>query len=245
MDDHLESLKDLSQIDYDWWLSGSTESAEVAVPLILAVTQPQSVVDVGCGLGQWLSVFKRHGIHDVLGYDGPWIDRSRLRIAPSEFVGVDLNEPLPVSRRFDLALCLEVAQILEPERAAPVVASLVELSDVVVFSAGVPGQGGILHRNEQWPAYWAGLFAEHGYVACDPFRAQLWDAPGVMWWFAQNMLCYCAPTAAEAESGLMAFRCEGEPRRLVHPGCLEQARWELEEAKREPARSRWDRLLRR
>jgi SAM-dependent methyltransferase len=244
VESYLDSLKNLSQLDYEWWLSGSTESAEVAVPLILAATEPRSVVDVGCGLGQWLTVFKRHGVEDVLGYDGPWIDRSQLLVAPAEFVGADLNEPLPVGRRFDLALCLEVVHMLEPERAAPVVASLVELADVVVFSAGVPGQGGTLQQNEQWPAYWAGLFAEHGYVVSDPFRAALWEEPEVKWWFAQNMLCYATPEAAEARPALAASRCEGDPRRLVHPGCLEQARWELEEAKREQEPSRWARLLR-
>ena len=246
MDSYLDSLKNLAQLDYESWLSGSTESAEVAVPLILEATEPRNVVDIGCGLGQWLTVFKSHGVEDVLGYDGPWIDRSRLLVAPPEFVGTDLNDPLPVSRRFDLAVCLEVVHMLEPERAAPVIASLVDLSDVVVFSAGVPGQGGTLQQNEQWPDYWAALFVEHGYEVSDPFRLKLWDEPDVKWWFAQNMLCYATPEAMEARPLLAEARCEGEPLRLVHPGCLEQARWELSEAKQQqqqPA-TRWPRLRR-
>ena len=238
MNSYLDSLKDLAQLDYEWWLSGSTESARVAVPLIRDAVQPTSVVDVGCGLGQWLAVFKEHGVDDVLGYDGPWIDRSRLLVAPPEFVGADLNEPLPVKRRFGLATCLEVVHMLEPERAAPVVASLVELADVVVFSAGVPGQGGTLQQNEQWPGYWAALFAEHGYVASDPFRMALWEEPDVKWWFAQNMLCYSTPAALEARPLLAAARCEGDPRRLVHPGCLAQARADLEELKQQQPRRR-------
>lgn len=241
MDTYLKSLENLAQLDYRWWLAGSTESADVAVPLIVDALRPASVADVGCGLGQWLAVFKRHGVEEVLGYDGPWIDRSQLFVAPAEFVGADLNEPLPVARRFDLALCLEVVHMLEPERAAPVVASLVELSDAVVFSAGVPGQGGTLQQNEQWPAYWAALFADHGYVACDPFRLALWEEPSVKWWFAQNMLVYATPEAVAARQALSASRCEGEPLRLVHPGCLQQARVDLEEATRslQPPRRSW------
>ena len=243
VDSYLDSLKNLAQLDYEWWLAGSTESADVAVPIILEAAQPESVVDVGCGLGQWLAVFKDHGVHEVLGYDGPWIDRSHLLVAPSEFIGADLNDPLPVVRRFDLALCLEVVHMLEPDRAAPVVASLVELSDIVVFSAGVPGQGGTLQQNEQWPAYWAGLFAEHGYVASDPFRPVLWEEPAVKWWFAQNMLCFATPEALDERSALREARCPGEPLRLVHPGCLEQARVEVEEAKQHAQpQSRWARL---
>lgn len=243
--DYLESLQNLQQLDYRWWLTGSTESADVAVPLILEATNARSVADVGCGLGQWLAVFKRLGVEDVLGYDGPWIDRSQLFVAPPEFVGADLNEPLPVARRFDLALCLEVVHMLEPHRAAPVVASLVELADVVVFSAGIPGQGGTLQQNEQWPAYWADLFAQHGYVASDPFRRALWNEPDVKWWFAQNMLVYATPDAIDRYPQLAAARCDGAPLPLVHPGCLASVLGELQEAKQPPPQaSRWQRLRR-
>ena len=59
----------LARIDYEAWLAGSTESADVAVPLLAEAVRPQSVVDVGCGLGAWLAVFKSYGVEDVRGYD--------------------------------------------------------------------------------------------------------------------------------------------------------------------------------
>ena len=65
---------ELEAVDYEAWLAGSTESAEVAVPLILEAVAPASVVDVGCGLGHWLAVVKEHGVDDVMGYDGPSVD---------------------------------------------------------------------------------------------------------------------------------------------------------------------------
>ena len=243
VDSYLKSLENLASIDYRSWLTGSVESAQVAVPLIVDAVAPASVVDVGCGLGQWLAVFRRHGVDTVLGYDGPWVDRSHLFVAPPEFIGADLNEPLPVVQRFDLALCLEVMHMLEPHRAAPVVESLVELADVVLFSAGIPGQGGTLQQNEQWPAYWAELFAAHGYVPSDPFRLELWNEPDVKWWFAQNMLVYATPEALGRHPALDRARCDAAPLPLVHPGCLEHARGELEEARR--PRSRWEALRRR
>lgn len=218
----------LQSLDYEAWLAGSTESADVAVPLIMEAIGPGSVVDVGCGLGAWLAVFKAHGVQDVLGYDGPWVDRSQLLVAPPEFEGADLRDPLPVSRRFDLAICLEVAHMLEPEHAAPVVEALAALAPVVVFSAGIPGQGGTMHRNEQWPAYWADLFAVHEYVAADPFRLALWEEPDVKWWFAQNMLCYTEPGAIKRLPQLAEARCDGAPLPLVHPGCLQHVLGELD-----------------
>ena len=38
--------------------SGSIESAEVIVPLVLSLFGVSSVVDVGCGVGGWLKVFE-------------------------------------------------------------------------------------------------------------------------------------------------------------------------------------------
>lgn len=221
----------LENLDYEAWLAGSTESADVAVPLIVDAIRPASVVDVGCGLGAWLAVFKQHGVDDVLGYDGPWVDRSYLLVAPDEFQGADLREPLAVERRFDLAICLEVVHMLEPEHAAPVVEALVALADVVVFSAGIPGQGASMHSNEQWPEYWAGLFAAHGYAASDPFRLALWEEPTVKWWFAQNMVCYAEAEALTRLPVLDAARCERAPLSLVHPGCLQHVLGEIEAAR--------------
>jgi hypothetical protein len=232
----------LEGVDYAAWLEGSAESAAVSVPLVLEAVEPESVVDVGCGLGHWLAVVKEHGVEDVRGYDGPWVDRSHLLIAPPEFAVADLNRPLSVERRFDLALCLEVAQILGPERAESLVDALVALSDVVVFSAAVPGQGGILHENEQWPFYWAELFAAHGYAASDPFRFKLWERDEVRWWFRQNMVCYCTLEALERRPALAEARCTGAPLALVHPGCLEQARSDAAEPQR--ARRHWPALRR-
>ena len=231
---------DLEGVDYAAWLAGSGESAGVAVPLLIEAAAPRSAVDVGCGLGHWLAVLKEHGVEDVFGYDGPWVDRSRLLIAPPEFGVADLNEPLAVKRRFDIALCLEVAQILVPDRAQSLVEKLVALSDVVIFSAAVPGQGGIRHENEQWPQYWAELFADHGYVASDPFRLKLWKRDDVRWWFRQNMVCYSTLEALERHPALAETRCAGAPLPLVHPGCLEQARSDAAEPPR--ARRHWRRF---
>lgn len=208
-------------IDYESWLAGSYETATVVVPRVLEAMMPRSVVDVGCGLGAWLAVFRQQGIEDVLGYDGPWIDRSALHIAPGEFRVADLSEPLRSDRGFDLAICLEVAHLLEPQHAIQLVESLTSLAPVVLFSAGIPGQGGINHVNEQWPRYWADRFASHGYVATDPFRAALWEQAEVKWWFAQNLVCFAKLEAIGRLPALEQARCRGgAPLPLVHPQCF-------------------------
>ena len=77
--------------------AGSRRSAEAIVPLVLALIKPRSIIDVGCGLGTWLSVFQEFGVKDVFGIDGDYIDRHMLKIADERFMAFDLQRPIPVS----------------------------------------------------------------------------------------------------------------------------------------------------
>jgi 2-polyprenyl-3-methyl-5-hydroxy-6-metoxy-1,4-benzoquinol methylase len=53
-------------------------SAEVIVPLVLKAVPANSVVDVGCGVGTWLSVFKEFGVKEILGIEGNWVPKEHL-----------------------------------------------------------------------------------------------------------------------------------------------------------------------
>src|SRR5688500_10985048 len=97
----------------------SHRSARTVVPLILGLVTLQSVVDVGCGLGTWLSVFKEFGVEDVLGIDGEHVDRAMLEIPREQFLAFDLTQPIKVDRQFDLVVSLEVAEHL-PEECAEI-----------------------------------------------------------------------------------------------------------------------------
>ena len=134
---------------YDALKEGARDSARVLVPLVLDLVDARSVVDVGCGLGTWLSVFREHGIEELLGIDGPHIDTSSLEIAPEHFVAHDLQHPLDLERHFDLVVSLEVAEHLPAACAETFVSSLVGLGPVILFSAAIPAQGGEHHVNEQ------------------------------------------------------------------------------------------------
>ncbi len=120
----------------------SRRSAQEIVPLIVEIVEPRSVIDVGCGTGTWLSVFKDLGIDDVWGVDGDYVDRSLLQIPPERFMARDLAQPFVLDRVFDLVICLEVAEHLPPESAGTFVNSLVKLGPVILFSAAIPHQGG-------------------------------------------------------------------------------------------------------
>ncbi len=177
---------------YDWMNERSLRSAEVIVPMVRDLFRVGSVVDVGCGEGAWLSVYLKSGVREVMGLDGAHVDRRRLRVPAECFRASDLNAPPALERRFDLAQSLEVAHYLPAESAERFVAFLTGLAPVVLFSAGVPGQAGSLHRNEQWPSYWIGLFARRGYVALDPVRPRVWHDERVALYYRQNALLFAA-----------------------------------------------------
>ena len=112
---------------------GSESSARVILPILCERIQFQNVVDVGCGIGNWLSVFVEKGISDVVGVDGSYVDRQMLRIESRCFVEHDLTLPLHLERRFELAMCMEVAEHLPEASANTLVESLVGLSDQILF----------------------------------------------------------------------------------------------------------------
>src|SRR6185436_10775009 len=97
---------------------GARSSAQVIIPLVMELLPVQSVVDLGCGIGTWLSVFRERGACDFLGIDGDYVEIDQLEIPRECFWPHDLRQPLNLERRFDLAVSLEVAEHL-PAEAAP------------------------------------------------------------------------------------------------------------------------------
>jgi trans-aconitate methyltransferase len=168
-------------------------SAQVCVPFIRDLLTPASVVDIGCGQGDWLHAFHSGGVDDILGVDGDYVDRASLRIPPTAFKAWDLTRPLELGRRFDLAVSLEVAEHLPESCAEAFVRQLVSLAPAVVFSAAIPGQGGTYHVNEQWFWYWQQLFDQAGYCCLDLLRKTFWRHPGVAAYYQQNMFLFVDP----------------------------------------------------
>jgi SAM-dependent methyltransferase len=168
----------------------SAASARAVVPLVLSQVNPKSVVDVGCGVGTWLNVFRSLGVEDYLGIDGHHVDADLLQIDAAHFQNRDLREPLNLGRRFDLACSLEVAEHLPESLSAQFVEQLTALAPAVLFSAAVPGQTGPGHINEQWPSFWARHFESRGYFPVDAVRPQVWARTDVAVWYQQNTLLY-------------------------------------------------------
>lgn len=183
-------MESYDHVFYEEMSKSSNSSARFLVPFLQKKLSFNSVIDLGCGDGQFVNEFIRNGISYVKGIEGEWIlcllnkeDCSWLQIE-------DLSNELDFDTRYDLAICLEVAEHLEEQHADTLIRNLTRASDVVFFSAAIPGQGGTNHINLQDPDYWARKFAEQGYfLEWDP-RKLLWGNKKVAPWYQQNCLLY-------------------------------------------------------
>jgi len=203
--------------------AATRRSAERIVPLVMDLARPGSVVDVGCGVGTWLSTFQQHGVTTIQGYEGEWLDPGQLIVPHSAVTLCDLQHPPESTRSFDFALSLEVAEHLPAECAAGFVAWLARLAPVVLFSAAPPGQGGTRHVNEQWPPYWIALFAARGFEVVDCVRDRIWDDDDILWWYRQNSFLFVSQERLRADDRLRAARGRPAafPLRALHPGLLQ------------------------
>lgn len=202
--------------------SGSLESAKVVVPILMDLVKPSSVLDIGCGVGTWLSVFKQQGAGEILGIDGDYVPTDMLKIPADCFQPADLRNPVEVDRQFDLATSFEVGEHLPEASSATLVQSLTVRAPVVAFSAAIPLQGGTDHINEQWQSFWSELFAARGYVACDAVRPRIWHDQGVAFWYVQNTLVYVKESQLDAYPALQQARETTDEAMLdlVHPSLL-------------------------
>jgi hypothetical protein len=158
------------------------------VPFIIELFDPKSVIDVGCGLGSWLNVFRNNGVRKIMGIDGHHLKNNLLYIEEDLIIKHDLETEIKINQKFDLAISLEVAEHLSIKSADIFIKSLTQLSDVIIFSAAIPNQlGGQNHINEQWPDYWQKKFNELGFICKDVFRDKFWGNPNIEWWYQQNM----------------------------------------------------------
>lgn len=210
-----------SETFFEQQSTGSRKASEVVVPLLVERFSPGSVLDVGCGTGVWLNTFKRAGVSTVMGVDGGYTTQRQL--TQNEFLEVDLthvNEIGLHEDKYDLVISLEVAEHLPEEQATQFIKFLCSKSDIVVFSAAIPYQGGHHHLNEKWQSYWRDIFASLGYRPDCSLRPILWSKPDVPWWYAQNITIYQNGNNRMQSDRQFDDSTICPMMNVVHPSCL-------------------------
>ncbi len=202
---------------HDQQIPETRVSARKLFRILFQYTSPASILDVGCGFGAFLAEARELGVSDVWGVEGPWIDREQMLIEPERTTILDLEQAFSLGRRFDLLICTEVAEHVSEASADTLIRSLVAHSDLVLFSAAIPLQGGHYHVNEQFPDYWAAHFAVYGFRPLDVFRPRVWKDPEVLWWLRQNTLLFAGSRALRSNGKLAAAANADAILSIVHP----------------------------
>ena len=111
------------------------------------VYKPETVLDIGCGPGTYVYALRNLGVNaSGLDIDERVIDKEHLKHQSL----LDITD-----EKAELVMCIEVAEHIDSEFEDQVVKKVVStVGKTLIWTAAVPGQGGIGHINcknkEEW-----------------------------------------------------------------------------------------------
>src|SRR3989344_6257034 len=114
------------------------------------------------------------------------IDKNKFKIQ-------DLTQPFVLSKRYDCALCFEVAEHIPTDKSEILVRNITQASDLIIFTSAHEGQGGHDHINEQPPQFWIDIFTKNNFrfIEDDTQRLKsLLSERGALSWMAENILVF-------------------------------------------------------
>ena len=125
-------------IDEKWndnFFSKRKHIAWRAKPVVIQVIQqfnPQSVIDVGCGIGEFLDEFQKRGI-DIIGIEGTESVYPHLMISQDKIMIFDITgAPICIPEKYDLATCFMVIGRLPKDKWKNAARFLTKLSDTII-----------------------------------------------------------------------------------------------------------------
>jgi hypothetical protein len=158
---------------------------------ILPTGTPSSLVDFGGGAGSWCVAAQQLGVDQVLLVDQcPSSQVIKSLNNSHNFLWCELDKGIPSVGSYDIAISIEVVEHLPDAQGRSLIGRLTETSNIVLFAAAIPGQGGIGHINEQLHEYWHNLFLSYGFTCHDILRWRLITNQKLPWWIRQNIFVY-------------------------------------------------------
>jgi SAM-dependent methyltransferase len=134
---------------------------------LLTSKKLSSVFEAGCGGGWFTKKFAENGM-DIVALEGSkaGFEMTTNSISPNATIKRhDLRRPISLGRKFNICLCTEVAEHIEPPFSSQLISTLTEHSDIVWFSFETldTNEAHYHHCNEQPEKFWVNLFDFYGY----------------------------------------------------------------------------------
>ena len=137
-----------------------------------------TLVDFGCGDGDYVNYFLKQGISAV-GYDGNPV--TEMVSGGTCFV-LDLSRAVDLDHQFDWVMSLEVGEHLPKIYETIFIENLVRhTKNGLILSWAIKGQGGTGHFNEQNNDYVKEIFAKLGWINDIEAENQLREQAAVHW----------------------------------------------------------------
>lgn len=175
-----------------------------------------AAVDLGSGEGHWSAELARRGAtvdaFDAVTPKGRVVDVQALNFEDPDW---------HLDQRYELGLCLEVAEHLTPTAGQRVVRELASYCESILFSAAIPFQPGFGHINCRWQSAWLADLLDAGpdLAASWAIRSDIWWDERVEPWYRQNVLVLSRGGVLAAE----ARRATDTPLDVAHPMIYEWA----------------------
>ena len=150
-----------------------------------------SIVDFGCGLGNYVETFLNcHFLCE--GYDG---NPDTPRLADGLATTLDLSTPIDLGKQFDWVLSLEVGEHLPPCYERIFIENLDRHANQgIILSWAVKGQGGFGHFNEQSNDYIKTTLSSYGYTPDESVETFLREA-SLLPWFKDTLMAFRKKTS--------------------------------------------------
>ncbi len=150
----------------------------------------ESIVDFGCGMGDYAKLFLKNGFA-IEAFDGnPATPQLTGGIGQIQ----DLSKPFYIGKNFDWVLSLEVGEHLPKEYEVIFIENLIRHCEKgIILSWAVKGQKGHGHSNCQNNEYIKKAFAEYGFLN-DPQTEMLLRKSSTQPWFKDTIMVFLKPS---------------------------------------------------